>query len=197
MTIARVIQRLSFYPLKWIIGLTEYVKTDWYRYLYSRLLKTYGMNIKGQPLYIHRSVKFDTLNQITLNTGCVISYGVNFLTHDYSRLISYKLLASLIKDNKTNDIPEEVSTYFKTTLNIDEYDNPKEGSITIGHNTFIGACSFILPGTQIGANCIIGAGTVIRGIIPDNSIVIGNPSKIIGSTKDAGIKWIIANIRKN
>ena len=44
------------------------------------------------------------------------------------------------------------------------------------------ANSTILPGTIIEENCIIGAGTVIKGKIPKNSVVIGNPSRIVSNT---------------
>jgi acetyltransferase-like isoleucine patch superfamily enzyme len=56
------------------------------------------------------------------------------------------------------------------------------GEIKIGDNTFIGAHSIILPGTIIGSNCVIGAGSVIRGIIDDDSVVAGNPGKIMFKT---------------
>ncbi len=35
----------------------------------------------------------------------------------------------------------------------------------------------------MGKNCIIGAGSVVRGNIPDNSVVMGNPAKVIMSTE--------------
>lgn len=53
------------------------------------------------------------------------------------------------------------------------------GKIVIGDNCFIGIDSIILPNSTIGKNCIIGAGSVVRGNIPDNSVVMGNPAKII------------------
>jgi acetyltransferase-like isoleucine patch superfamily enzyme len=64
--------------------------------------------------------------------------------------------------------------------------NPKLdvfGMTTVGNNTFIGIGCILLPNTKIGNNCIIGAGSVVRGIIPDNSVVMGNPAKIIMSTE--------------
>lgn len=51
--------------------------------------------------------------------------------------------------------------------------------ITIRDNVFIGAFAIVLPGSNVGNNCIIGAGCVVKGMIPDNSVVIGNPCKII------------------
>lgn len=43
--------------------------------------------------------------------------------------------------------------------------------ITIGNNCWIASNVVILKGTQIGNNCVIGAGCVVSGNIPDNSIV--------------------------
>ena len=52
---------------------------------------------------------------------------------------------------------------------------------TIGSNTLIGMQSVIMNDVVIGNNCIIGANTVITAgkIIPDNSLVVGTPGKII------------------
>ncbi len=58
------------------------------------------------------------------------------------------------------------------------------GKIIIGSNTFVGMNCLILPNTTIGKNCIIGSGSVVRGKIPDNSVVIGNPGKIITTTDE-------------
>ncbi len=57
------------------------------------------------------------------------------------------------------------------------------GEIKIGDNTFIGSNCIILPGTRIGRNCVVGAGSVVRGTIPDNSVVMGNPAKVIFNTR--------------
>ena len=56
------------------------------------------------------------------------------------------------------------------------------GRITVGNNTYIGLNCIILPNTIIGRNCIIGAGSVVRGVIPDNSVVLGNPARTVMST---------------
>lgn len=56
------------------------------------------------------------------------------------------------------------------------------GRVTIGDNVFVGAGAIILPGVTIGNNVIIGAGAVIAKDIPEDSVVVGNPAKVIGST---------------
>ncbi len=53
------------------------------------------------------------------------------------------------------------------------------GRIVIGNNVFIGINCIILPNTTVGDNCIIGAGSVVRGKFPGNSIIIGNPAKVV------------------
>ena len=56
----------------------------------------------------------------------------------------------------------------------------KIGKVNIEDNVFIGASSIILPGVSIGKNAIIGAGSVVTKDVPENSIAVGNPAKVIG-----------------
>lgn len=51
--------------------------------------------------------------------------------------------------------------------------------VNIGKNVWIGSGSIILPGVSIGDNAIIGAGSVVTRNIPENSIAVGNPAKVI------------------
>jgi len=53
------------------------------------------------------------------------------------------------------------------------------GKIIVGNNVFIGDNCTLLPNTIIGNNCIVGAGSVLRGRFPDNTVIIGNPAKVI------------------
>lgn len=49
----------------------------------------------------------------------------------------------------------------------------------IGENCFIGGQSLILPGVTIGDQCIVGAGSVVTKSVPSNTIVAGNPAKVL------------------
>lgn len=53
------------------------------------------------------------------------------------------------------------------------------GKVTIGNNVFIGMNSVILKGVTIGNNVIIGASSLVNKDIPDNSVVAGNPARVI------------------
>ena len=61
---------------------------------------------------------------------------------------------------------------------------------SIDDNTVIGMGSILLNGCHVGKNCIIGAGSLITGNkqIPDNSLVYGNPGKIIRTVTDSEIR---------
>ena len=55
--------------------------------------------------------------------------------------------------------------------------------IIIGNNVWVGANSVILPEVEIGENVIIGAGSIVTKNIPENSIAVGNPCKVIKQKK--------------
>lgn len=55
------------------------------------------------------------------------------------------------------------------------------GKAIVGDNVAVGANATILPGIKVGCNSIIGAGAVVTKNIPDNSVAVGVPVKIIKS----------------
>lgn len=48
----------------------------------------------------------------------------------------------------------------------------KTKPISIGENCWVGANTVILRGTKIGNNCVIGAGCVVKGEVPDNTVLV-------------------------
>ena len=64
----------------------------------------------------------------------------------------------------------------------DELEGGIFGKIKIGNNVFIGTNCIILLNTTIGDNSIVGAGSIVRGHFPDNSVIIGNPAKVVLNT---------------
>lgn len=51
--------------------------------------------------------------------------------------------------------------------------------VTIGDNVWIGGNSVVLMGVTIGKNAVIGAGSVVTKDVPENTIAVGNPARII------------------
>ena len=98
--------------------------------------------------------------------GTVVSRNVTLLTHDFSltrALIAVGEPYNLVSENKP---------------------------ITIGKNCFIGASVMVLPGTVIGDNTIVGAGSVIKGNIPAGVVICGNPAKVIKTTEEYAKKYL-------
>ena len=80
--------------------------------------------------------------------------------------------------------------------------------VTVGHmvmlhgceisdDTLIGIGSTILNKAKIGKNCIIGANTLVteNKVIPDNSLVLGSPGKVVRKVTDEEIKVIRENAK--
>ena len=123
----------------------------------------WGMKFVGRPNYLSARINFDGTDYglIEIHEGVTISSYVRVLTHDWS----------------LNTIAKSIG-----------YFSPKPiGAIrpvSIGPYSFVGTGSIIMPGAVIGKGCLIGAGTVVRGTIPDFSIVVGSPGEIVGDSRD-------------
>lgn len=76
-----------------------------------------------------------------------------------------------IMDNDFHNVDSEIRNDFSQL---------KLQSVVIGNNVFIGCNSIILKGTKLGDNCVVGAGSVVHGEFEDNSIIAGNPARVIG-----------------
>lgn len=160
----RLLLRICYYPLVWILKPINVINPRIYMRLYTKLLKALGLNMTGMPRYISSDVYFDNFSAITLSERTVISKRCVFLTHDYSPTTAFFA-------------PPILEEYVKSDVRLD-------GHITIHENVFIGLGTTILPNTDIGRNCIIGAGSVVKGTIPDGSVVVGNPAKVLCSIYD-------------
>lgn len=60
----------------------------------------------------------------------------------------------------------------------------RAADVKIGNEVFVGASSIILPGVTIGNRVVIGAGSIVTKDIPDNSVAVGNPARVICSTDE-------------
>lgn len=63
------------------------------------------------------------------------------------------------------------------------------GDVEIGDGCWLGENVLVLPGKRIGKKCIIGAGSVVAHDIPNFSIAVGNPAKVIKRWSFEKHKW--------
>lgn len=164
--ILRLFRKIFFHFVKFTLIPLDGRFPRTYMKIYNSLLKMMGLRMDGNPRYISTQVRFDDFDKIQLSERVVISEKVILLTHDYSLTTG---LIALGKQPKTD------LAFIR--------------EIKIGKNVFIGMGAIILPGTTIHDNVVIGAGSVVRGEIPSDSIVIGNPGKIIGNLTEKTQKW--------
>ncbi len=113
-----------------------------------------GKIVFGSNISINKGFSIVCRNQI--NFGNDIMIGPNVMIYDHNHSF------------EVGDQPFRLQEF-------------KTGAITIGNNVWIGAQVFISAGTNIGSNCVIAAGTVLTTNIPDNSLVGGNPARVIRS----------------
>ena len=119
----------------------------------------------------------------TLGTNCSIEdrtvplYAKCIRIGDNVRLASHVLL-----------VTHDVSCFVLNNLGLKTKDGKKFeekiGCIDIGNNVFVGTNTTILYDVKIGNNVIIGAGSVVNRDIPDNSVAVGVPAKVIGTFDD-------------
>lgn len=139
-----------------ILRLAQYYKnTSKLKYLYYKLL--------------HRKMMFKYGYQIPINT----SIGRGFYLGHFGNVV----INGNTKIGKNVNIANGV-TIGRTNR------GDKKGYPTIGDNVWIGANSVIVGDVNIGNNVLVAPLTYINVDIPSNSIVLGNPAKII-SRQDA------------
>ena len=95
--------------------------------------------------------------KLIIKKNVAASHGLTVVTGNHKRTIG-----RLIKDS------------------IADYETDKNVDIIVDEDVWIGANVTLLPGCHIGRGADIGAGSVIRSVIPPYSIVAGNPAKVIG-----------------
>lgn len=110
----------------------------------------------GKNCFINRNNFFDNNNLITIGDNCSIGFDNKFLTVNH-----------IEKGKEREDNQGTV------------YSKP----IKVGNNVWITTNCIILPGTEIGDNAIIGAGSVVNGNLESNWIYGGNPAKKIRKTE--------------
>ena len=164
------VQKVALRIKRGSIKLFKFFSRPKYNKLFYQYMRKIGVQMNGEPRFISDDVYLDDMDYSLLTIGekVTISKGVTLLVHDFS--VTQPMT---IRDN---------SIVGGTPLK----------PIVISDGCFIGANAIILPGTRIGKNTIVGAGSVVKGNIPDNVVIAGNPARVIKSL-DAYVDKMIEN----
>jgi len=61
--------------------------------------------------------------------------------------------------------------------------------VSIGRNTWLGENAVVLPGVTIGQHCVIGANAVVKTSIPDFSVAVGAPARVVKQFNQNNGRW--------
>lgn len=130
------------------IDLAARTKADFGKYLRTRGRCTFNVQEKGELLFgesvfLNEGCQFNCHYKIHIGDGC--EFGPNVLIYDHDHIF------------KGGSLHDGSFAY---------------GEVSIGSNCWIGAGTIILRGTIIGNNSVIAAGSVVKGDIPENSLLI-------------------------
>lgn len=139
---------------------------------YIAHLRKLGVRVGDDVVFQHpgkTSIDLSRPYLLTIGNNVIITTGVHILTHDFTWMVLREL-----------------------------YKRPfgSAGKVEIGDNVFIGMNAIILKGVRIGKNVVIGAGSVVYKDVPDNSIVAGNPAKVITTMERAYERHIQREMRE-
>jgi acetyltransferase-like isoleucine patch superfamily enzyme len=108
----------------------------------------------GSKTTFQGGLSLNCRTKVEIGANCLISWNVHILDTDFHQII-----------RENGDEP------------------PIDLPIHIGDRVWIGARATILKGVTIGADCIVAAGSVVTKSFPSNSLIGGNPARLIQRIK--------------
>lgn len=136
----------------------------------------------GQDSYIVPPFRCDYGDHVFIGNNTYINYNCCFLDSAKVTIGDYVYMGS----NCNIFTPCHPIHHELRKEKVTEYALP----VTVGSHSWIGGDVVITPGVTIGENCVIGAGSVVTKNIPDNSIAVGNPCKVIRQVNDKDREYI-------
>ena len=114
---------------------------------------------------------------------CIIGYNAcisyDAELADEVRVQNGTLIADGWKVGRGTFIGVNVSTMSDRRRDVVDYQFTGSDGSVIGERCLIGSGAVLLPGIKIGNNCVIGAGALVVKDVPDGSVVLGQPTRII------------------
>ncbi len=110
-------------------------------------------------------------NHVNIGVNCIVQSGGPILIEDNVIMAAFCHIVSSSRITKRTDIP----IIAQGTTRV---------GIRIGEGTWLGSGVIVVDGVTIGRHCVIGAGAVVVNDIPDYSVAVGIPARVIKSRRD-------------
>lgn len=139
-----------------------------YKKAYIEVCKSRGMKVGKNVIFVEKPSCGSEPYLIEIGDGTKITAGCSFINHDGAMYV---------------------------IRSMEKYADARNfGRIKIGKNCFVGNNCIFLPGSQMGSNCILGAGSVLSSSMPDNSVYAGVPARFICTIDEYGDKALENNV---
>ena len=127
---------------------------------YVEYLRKHGIKIGSNVIFTHPStnvIDFTRPSLVEIGNNCHINANFTLLTHDFASFIFRNLYSDFLNSS---------------------------GAVKIGDNCVFGRNVTVLKGVTIGNNCLIGIGSIVTQSIPDNSVAVGAPARVVCTIED-------------
>jgi acetyltransferase-like isoleucine patch superfamily enzyme len=130
-------------------------------------------------------VRFVSRDKITIGNSCLLSWGVYIQDFD-PHPVNPTERQEQVKEIIGSFVPSFTKNPFNSRqINLDNANfshSFNSSSVKLGDNVWVGANATILKGAKIGSGSIIATGAVVPGgEYPENSLIAGNPARVLKS----------------
>lgn len=181
-----------------------YTSVFYYRHLYIN--KFFHLGIKSVincPLKIDGANNISIGNRVTINyrtwlaampigdTSCLLEIGNGTIIGNYNHIYATKkiIIGEKVLTADKVYISDNMHGYENINIPVMDQNIVQNNIVEIGAGSWIGENACIL-GCKIGKNCIIGSNAVVTKDIPDFSIAVGVPAKVIKKYSLEENRWI-------
>jgi acetyltransferase-like isoleucine patch superfamily enzyme len=125
----------------------------------------------GDNVFVWHYTILDGTGRLEIGEGSQIGAWVGIFTHSSH-------IAIRIYGNHYQEVPEQEKKGYPINM------------VKIGEYVFVGAGTKILPGVTIGKGALVSAGSIVNKNIGEFEIVSGNPTEVIGDTRELDRKYL-------
>jgi acetyltransferase-like isoleucine patch superfamily enzyme len=145
----------------------------------------------GENVMVHRDCWIqvvprhanDKAARLVIKSHAGIGMGAHISAADEIVIEQYVLLGRNVY------ISDHAHAYENITLPISQQGINRIAPVTIGRETWLGENVVVLPGVTIGKHCVIGANSVVNSSVPDFSVAVGAPARVVKQYNNSTGRW--------